>query len=127
MEIAAYVRRIAQDRTIRLVATARLRDPVLLELRHQCLGPRVLQLAERPVKKVHVGVDDVRGSSSPIRLLALDSASREHAKGSRDQHPFHESTSGELSHDSNPPLLAQVVSDNDCNKVWPGGNCPAPA
>jgi len=28
----AYVRRIAQDRTIRLVATARLRDPVLLKL-----------------------------------------------------------------------------------------------
>lgn len=32
MDIAAYVRRIAQDRTIRLVATARLRDPVLLKL-----------------------------------------------------------------------------------------------
>jgi hypothetical protein len=32
MEIAAYVRRIAQDRTIRLVATARLRDPVLRKL-----------------------------------------------------------------------------------------------
>jgi RES domain-containing protein len=31
-DIAAYVRRIAQDRTIRLVATARLRDPVLLKL-----------------------------------------------------------------------------------------------
>jgi len=31
-DIAAHVRRIAQDRTIRLVATARLRDPVLLEL-----------------------------------------------------------------------------------------------
>jgi len=32
LDIAAHVRRIAQDRTIRLVATARLRDPVLLEL-----------------------------------------------------------------------------------------------
>ena len=32
MDIAANVQRIAQDRTIRLVATARLRDPVLLEL-----------------------------------------------------------------------------------------------
>ena len=32
MDIARYVRRIAQDRTIRLVATARLRDPVLLKL-----------------------------------------------------------------------------------------------
>ena len=32
MEIAAYVKRITQDRTIRLVATARLRDPVLLKL-----------------------------------------------------------------------------------------------
>ena len=32
MDIAAYVRRIAQDRTIRLVATARLRDPVLRRL-----------------------------------------------------------------------------------------------
>jgi RES domain-containing protein len=32
LDIAAYVRRIAQDRTIRLVATARLRDPVLLKL-----------------------------------------------------------------------------------------------
>jgi RES domain-containing protein len=30
--IAAYLRRIVQDRTIRLIATARLRDPVLLEL-----------------------------------------------------------------------------------------------
>lgn len=32
MEIASLVRHIAQDRTIRLVATARLRDPVLLKL-----------------------------------------------------------------------------------------------
>jgi RES domain-containing protein len=32
LDIAAYVRRIAQDRTVRLVATARLRDPVLLKL-----------------------------------------------------------------------------------------------
>jgi hypothetical protein len=32
LDIAAYVRRIAQDRTIRLVATARLRDPVLPKL-----------------------------------------------------------------------------------------------
>ena len=32
MDIAAYVRRIAEDRAIRLVATARLRDPVLLKL-----------------------------------------------------------------------------------------------
>jgi hypothetical protein len=32
VDIAAYVRRIAQDRTIRLVATARLRDPVLRKL-----------------------------------------------------------------------------------------------
>jgi RES domain-containing protein len=32
VQIAAYVRRIAQDRTIRLVATARLRDPVLRKL-----------------------------------------------------------------------------------------------
>ena len=32
MDIAAHVRRIARDRTIRLVATARLRDPVLLKL-----------------------------------------------------------------------------------------------
>lgn len=32
MEIAAYVRRIAQDRTVRLVATARRRDPVLGKL-----------------------------------------------------------------------------------------------
>src|SRR5262249_23703753 len=32
LEIAGYVRRIAQDRTIRLVATARLRDPVLRAL-----------------------------------------------------------------------------------------------
>ena len=32
LDIAANVQRIAQDRTIRLVATARLRDPVLLEL-----------------------------------------------------------------------------------------------
>jgi RES domain-containing protein len=32
LEIAGYVRRIAQDRTIRLVATARLRDPVLRKL-----------------------------------------------------------------------------------------------
>jgi RES domain-containing protein len=32
LDIAAYVRRIAEDRTIRLVATARLRDPVLLKL-----------------------------------------------------------------------------------------------
>ena len=32
MEIAGYVRRIAQDRTIRLVAAARLRDPVLRAL-----------------------------------------------------------------------------------------------
>jgi RES domain-containing protein len=32
LDIAAYVKRIAQDRTIRLVATARLRDPVLLSL-----------------------------------------------------------------------------------------------
>jgi RES domain len=32
LDIAAYVKRIAQDRTIRLVATARLRDPVLLKL-----------------------------------------------------------------------------------------------
>jgi len=32
VDIATYVRRIAQDRTIRLVATARLRDPVLLKL-----------------------------------------------------------------------------------------------
>lgn len=32
MDIAAHVRRIAQDRTIRLVATARLREPVLLKL-----------------------------------------------------------------------------------------------
>ncbi len=32
LDIAAYVRRIAQDRTIRLVATARLRDPILLKL-----------------------------------------------------------------------------------------------
>jgi RES domain-containing protein len=31
-DVARYVRRIAQDRTIRLVATARLRDPVLLAL-----------------------------------------------------------------------------------------------
>jgi len=35
VDIAAYVRRIAQDRTIRLVATARLRDPVLLKLVEQ--------------------------------------------------------------------------------------------
>jgi RES domain-containing protein len=32
LDIAAYVRRFAHDRTIRLVATARLRDPVLLKL-----------------------------------------------------------------------------------------------
>jgi RES domain-containing protein len=32
LDIAPYLRRIAQDRTIRLVATARLRDPVLLKL-----------------------------------------------------------------------------------------------
>ena len=32
MDIAAHVRRAAYDRTIRLVATARLRDPVLLKL-----------------------------------------------------------------------------------------------
>jgi hypothetical protein len=32
LTFAAYVRRIAQDRTIHLVATARLRDPVLLKL-----------------------------------------------------------------------------------------------
>jgi len=32
LNIAAYVKRIAQGRTIRLVATARLRDPVLLKL-----------------------------------------------------------------------------------------------
>lgn len=32
MDIAAHVRRIAQDRTIRLVAAARLREPVLLKL-----------------------------------------------------------------------------------------------
>jgi hypothetical protein len=32
LDIAAYVKRIAQDRTIRLVTTARLRDPVLLKL-----------------------------------------------------------------------------------------------
>jgi RES domain-containing protein len=32
VEFARYVRRIAQDRTIRLVATARLRDPVLRKL-----------------------------------------------------------------------------------------------
>jgi hypothetical protein len=32
VDIAAYVRRIAQDRTIRLVATARRRDPVLRKL-----------------------------------------------------------------------------------------------
>jgi RES domain-containing protein len=32
LDIDPYVRRIAQDRTIRLVATARLRDPVLLKL-----------------------------------------------------------------------------------------------
>jgi RES domain-containing protein len=32
LELAAHVKRIAQDRTIRLVATARLRDPVLLKL-----------------------------------------------------------------------------------------------
>jgi RES domain-containing protein len=32
LDIDPYVRRIAQDRTIRLVATARLRDPVLLQL-----------------------------------------------------------------------------------------------
>jgi hypothetical protein len=32
LDIAAHVRRIAQDRTIRLVTTARLRDPVLLRL-----------------------------------------------------------------------------------------------
>lgn len=32
MEIAAYVRRIAQDRTVRLVATERRRDPVLGKL-----------------------------------------------------------------------------------------------
>lgn len=32
MDIAAYARRITQDRTIRLVATARLRDPVLRKL-----------------------------------------------------------------------------------------------
>jgi RES domain-containing protein len=32
LDIAAYVKRIAQDRTIRLVATARLRGPVLLKL-----------------------------------------------------------------------------------------------
>ena len=31
-DLAAYVRRIVQDRTIRLVATARLRDPVLRKL-----------------------------------------------------------------------------------------------
>jgi hypothetical protein len=32
LDIATHVRRIAQDRTIRLIATARLRDPVLLKL-----------------------------------------------------------------------------------------------
>jgi RES domain-containing protein len=32
LDISPYVRRIAHDRTIRLVATARLRDPVLLKL-----------------------------------------------------------------------------------------------
>jgi RES domain-containing protein len=32
LDLAAYVRRIAQDRAIRLVATARLRDPVLRKL-----------------------------------------------------------------------------------------------
>jgi len=32
LEIATYIRRIVQDRTIRLVATARLRDPVLRKL-----------------------------------------------------------------------------------------------
>jgi RES domain-containing protein len=32
LDIAAYVRRIAHDRTIRLVATARLRHPILLKL-----------------------------------------------------------------------------------------------
>jgi hypothetical protein len=32
VQIAAHVRRVAYDRTIRLVATARLRDPVLLKL-----------------------------------------------------------------------------------------------
>jgi hypothetical protein len=32
LDFATYVTRIAQDRTIRLVATARLRDPVLLKL-----------------------------------------------------------------------------------------------
>src|SRR5262249_9107490 len=32
LDVAAYVRRIVQDRTIRLIATARLRDPVLLGL-----------------------------------------------------------------------------------------------
>jgi RES domain-containing protein len=32
LDIAAYVRRIVQDRTVRLVATARLRDPILLKL-----------------------------------------------------------------------------------------------
>lgn len=35
MDLAANVKRIAQDRTIRLVATARLRDPVLLRLVEQ--------------------------------------------------------------------------------------------
>ena len=32
MDAATYVRRITEDRTIRLVATARLRDPILLKL-----------------------------------------------------------------------------------------------
>jgi hypothetical protein len=35
VDISTYVRRIAQDRTIRLVATARLRDPVLRKLVHE--------------------------------------------------------------------------------------------
>src|SRR5215470_1636516 len=35
LEFTPYVRRIVQDRTVRLVATARLRDPVLRKLVEQ--------------------------------------------------------------------------------------------
>src|SRR6516225_6428167 len=59
----------------------RLRDPVSAQLRHQRLRPGVLQLAERPVKQVDVGVDDVRrGIGTAVRLLARGGAPRQRPK-----------------------------------------------
>src|SRR5262249_11559550 len=86
-----------------------LLDSMLAQLCDQRLRSGVLQLAERPVKHVDVGVDDAwRGIDTAVRFLALDGAPRQRPKGGGDQRSVQKSPPGQLPHDWHPPGLAQV-------------------